>query len=72
MTIMSWLALCSIARQQKEAQEGSEQISAQNYLNLKQIPVPVLEIHFSNRNLLFLKIICKKFGSNMEVDTDVP
>jgi hypothetical protein len=49
MTIISWLALCT-PRQQKEAQEGSVQISAQNYqnkTNLKQIPV--LEINFLNK-----------------------
>jgi hypothetical protein len=49
ITYLSWLALCTL-RQQKEAQEGSEQISAQNYqnkTNLKQIPV--LEINFLNK-----------------------
>jgi hypothetical protein len=50
-------------RQQKEAQLSKSQL---NYLNFKQILV--LEIHFLNRNLLFLQILQKievliKYGS---------
>jgi hypothetical protein len=48
-------------RQKKEAQKISEQISAQNYPNLKQIAV--LEIHFLNRSTFSLNIVQKSnFG----------